>query len=121
MSLRIIFKVQAIVLLINAILSLFLTATFLSKAGWSITPDMITLGQFLGMTFLVLSLWSWRMPDVAGDALKSIGMLFAIGSLLWTIIIGFHIITGQVAGLTAYLNIIITALFAIGFYSYSRN
>jgi hypothetical protein len=61
------------------------------------------------------------MPDVAGDALKSIGMLFAIGGLLWTIIIGFHIITLQVAGLTAYINIIITALFAVGFYVYSKD
>ena len=121
MSLRTIFKAQAIVLLLNAIGGLFLTATFLSNAGWAITADLITLGQFLGMTFLVLSIWSWRLPDVAGDALKSIGMLFAIGGLLWTIIIAFHIITGQVAGLTAYINIIITALFAVGFYFYSKD
>ena len=121
MSLRTIFKAQAVVLLLNAIGGLFLTATFLSNAGWAITPDLITLGQFLGMTFLVLSIWSWRLPDVAEDALKSIGMLFAIGGLLWTIIIGFHIINGQVAGLTAYINIIITALFAVGFYVYSKD
>ena len=122
MSLRTIFKAQAVVLLLNAIGGLFLTTIFLTNAGW-IEPsdDLITLGQFMGMTFLVLSIWSWRLPDVAADALKSIGMLFAIGGLLWTIIIGFHIITGQVAGLTAYINIIITALFAVGFYIYSKD
>ena len=47
-------------------------------------------------------------------------MLFAIGGLLFTLIILFHIVTGAVAGATAYVNIILTALFAIGFYVYSR-
>ena len=122
MSLRTIFKAQSIVLLLNAIGGLFVTVLFLTNAGWEDpSDDLITLGQFMGMTFLVLSIWSWRMPDVAGDALKSIGMLFAIGGLLWTIIIGFHIINEQVAGLTAYLNIIITSLFAVGFYVYSKD
>jgi hypothetical protein len=48
-------------------------------------------------------------------------MLFAIGGLLFTIIIAYHIMTGAVAGPTAYVNIILTALFAVGFYFYSRD
>jgi hypothetical protein len=48
-------------------------------------------------------------------------MLWAIGGLLFTIIIAYHILVGAVAGPTAYVNIIITALFAIGFYFYSRD
>ena len=50
-----------------------------------------------------------------------IGMLFAIGGLLFTIIIAYHIMIGAVAGATAYVNIILTALFAIAFYFYSRD
>ena len=121
MNLRNIFKAQSIVLIINAIGGLFLTATFFSAAGWEITPDLIALGQFVGMTFLVIAIWSWRIPDVVGDSLKSMGMLFAIGGLLWTLMIGYHILTGAVAGPTAYVNIILTAIFAIGFYIYSRD
>ena len=121
MRLRTIFKAQAVVLLLNAIGGLFLTATFLSNAGWAITPDLITLGQFLGMTFLVIAVWSWKIPDVVGDSLKSMGMLFAIGGLLWTLMIGYHILMGAVAGPTAYINIILTATFAIGFYFYSKD
>ena len=48
-------------------------------------------------------------------------MLFAIGGLLFTIIIAYHIMIGAVAGATAYVNIILTALFAIAFYFYSRD
>lgn len=121
MNLRTIFKAQAIILLINAIGGLFLTSAFLGAAGWEITPDLITLGQFTGMTFLVFSIWAWRLPDVASESIKSIGILFAIGGLLFTIIIAYHIMTGAVAGLTAYVNIILTALFAVGFYFYSRD
>ena len=38
-----------------------------------------------------------------------------------TVIIGFDIMTGAASGATAYVNIILTALFAIGFYFYSRD
>jgi hypothetical protein len=61
------------------------------------------------------------LPDVASESIKPIGMLWAIGSLLFTIIIAYHILVGAVAGLTAYVNILITILFTIGFYFYSRN
>ena len=121
MNLRTVFKAQAIVLLLNAIGGLFITSTFLSQAGWEVTPDLITLGQFTGMTFLVFAIYAWRLPDVANESIKRIGMLWAIGGLLFTIIIAYHILVGAVAGPTAYVNIIITALFAIGFYFYSRD
>ena len=121
MNLTTLFKAQSIVLIINAIGGIFLTSAFLGAAGWEITPDLITLGQFLGMTFLVIAIWSWRIPDVVGDSLKSMGMLFAIGGILWTLMIGYHIIVGAVAGPTAYINIILTAAFAVGFYFYSRD
>lgn len=121
MNLNIIFKGQAVVLFINAIGGIFLTTAFLGAAGWDVTPDLITLGQFLGMTFFVIGIWSWRIPDVVGDSVKSMGMLFALGGLLWTLMIGFHIITGAVAGPTAYINIILTAAFAIAFYFYSKD
>ena len=121
MNLTNIFKAQSIVLLINAIGGLFLTSTFLESANFSVTPDLITLGQFMGMTFLIISIWSWRIPEIAGDAFNAMGRLFAIGGGLWTLIILYHIVVGAVSGPTAYVNVILTALFAIGFYIYSRD
>ena len=121
MNLRIVFKAQSIVLLLNAIGGLFLTATFMAQANFAVTADLITLGQFMGMTFLIISIWSWRIPDIAGYAFNAMGRLFAIGGGLWTLIILYHIVVGAVSGPTAYVNVILTALFAIGFYIYSRD
>ena len=120
MNLNTIFKAQAVILFINGVGGIFLTTFFLQQAGWTITPDLITLGQFLGMVFLVLAIWSWRFPDVASENIKSLGMLVALGNALLVLMILYHIFTGAVAGATAYINVIITALFAIGFYMYSR-
>jgi len=120
MNLNYIFKAQAVLLLINGVGGIFLTTLFLEQAGWTITPDLITLGQFLGMVFFVLSIWSWRFPDVASENIKSLGMLVALGNALLVLMILYHIVTGAVTGATAYVNIVITALFALGFYIYSR-
>ena len=64
MNLRTIFKAQSIVLIYKCNRWSFLTSAFLGAAGWEITPDLITLGQFTGMTFLVFAIWAWRLPDV---------------------------------------------------------
>ena len=79
------------------------------------------LGQFMGITFLIMAIWSWRIADVVGDSLKPIGMLFAIGGLFWNLIIGYHIVIGVVADPTAYINIILTTVFILGFYFYSKD
>ena len=121
MNLRNIFKAYSILGVLNAIGGLFFTAAYLGSAGWMPTPELITLGQFMGMTFLIIAIWSWRIPDVVEDALNSMGMLFAIGGVLWTIIIAYHIMTGAAGGATAYVNIILTAAFAFGFYFYSKD
>ena len=92
MNLRTIFKAQAVILLINGLGSLFLTSVFIQQAGWIPTDDLITIGQFLGVVFIVNGIWSWRFPDIAAENLKSIGMLVAIGGLLFTLIILFHIV-----------------------------
>ena len=121
MNLNTIFKAQAVILLINGLGSLFLGSFWLQQAGWEITPDLLTFGQFVGVVFIVQGIWSWRFPDIASENIKSIGMLFAFGSLLFTGIILFHIVTGVIAGATPYVNVVLTALFTLAFYIYSRS
>ena len=121
MNLRNIFKAQGIVLIVNGLGSLFLGSLWIAQGtGWEATPDLITFGQFTGVVLLVNGIWSWRFPDIAGENLKSIGMLFALGGLLFTAIILFHIVTGAIAGATPYVNVVLTALFTLVFYIYSR-
>ena len=120
MNLKLIFRISAVIALINGLGSLFATSMFFEMANMTITPALITAGQFIGVTFLFLALVQWRIPDIAGDALSSLGQLFAIGFGMWFLIVGYHIMTGAASGATAYGNIVVMAILAAAFFYYSR-
>ena len=107
MNLRTIFKVQGIILAINGLAGIFLGTAFFSAAGWEVTADMLTLGQIFGLTLLIIGIWAWRIPDTLGDSVKSMGMLYALGGALWTLMIIYHVATGAAGGPTAYVNLVI--------------
>ena len=119
MSVKLVFKIQAIINLINGLGALFLTQFFLEQANFEITADISTLAEFIGVTFLILALISWRIPDIAGTAINSFGKLYALGGLLWVLIVGYHILMGQVSGPTPYVNIVIIAIISILFFTQS--
>ena len=56
MSVKLIFKIQAIINLINGLGALFLTQFFLEQANFEVTADISTLAEFIGVTFLILAL-----------------------------------------------------------------
>ena len=74
-------------------------------ANLTMSPSLVTVGQFLGVTVLFLALVQWRIPDIAGDATSALGQLWGIGQVLWLLILGYHIMTGQAGGSTDYINI----------------
>ena len=113
-------KLCAVILLINGLGALFTRSAFLEAAKFTMSPSLLTVGQFVGMTFLFLAILSWRIPDVAGEALASFGKLFALGQGMWLVMIGYHVISGQASGPTAYVNLIITAILGILFLIASR-
>jgi len=120
MNLKLVFRIAAVIGVINGLGMLFMTSTFIAMANITPTPDLITLGQFMGVTFLFLALVEWRIPDIAGDAVSSLGQLFAIGFGMWFLIVGYHIMTGAASGATAYVNIALMAILAAAFFYYSR-
>ena len=120
MDLKLVFRITAVIALINGLGSLFATSTFFEMANMTITPALITAGQFIGVTMLFLALVQWRIPDIAGDALSSLGQLFANGFGMWFLIVGYHIMSGVASGATAYVNIVLMAIFAAAFFYYSR-
>ena len=119
MNLKLIFRITAVIALINGLGSLFATSTFFEMANMTITPALITAGQFIGVTFLFLALVQWRIPDIAGDAISSLGQLWGVGFAMWFLIVGYHIMTGAASGATAYVNIALMAIFAAAFFYYS--
>ena len=120
MDLKLVFRISAVFAAFNALGLLFMASTFFEMAKITPTPDLITLGQFLGVTILFLALVEWRIPDIAGDALSSLGQLWAIGNVLWFLIVGYHIMTGKAGGATGYFNLALFAVFAVLFYMKSR-
>jgi hypothetical protein len=119
MDLKMVFRITAVIALINGLGSLFATSTFFEMANMTITPALITAGQFIGVTFLFLALVQWRIPDIAGDAISSLGQLWGVGFAMWFLIVGYHIMTGAASGATAYVNIALMAIFAAAFFYYS--
>ena len=120
MDLKLVFRIAAVVAALNGLGLLFMGATFFAMANITPTPDLITVGQFTGVTVLFLALLQWRIPDIAGDALSSLGQLFGIGYAMWFLIVGYHIITGQAGGATAYVNLLVEAILAVLFFMRSR-
>ena len=120
MNLKLVFRIAAVVAALNGLGLLFMGGTFFAMANVTPTPDLITVGQFLGVTILFLALLEWRIPDIAGDAVSSLGQLFAIGFGMWFLIVGYHIMTGRAGGATAYVNIALIAILAVLFYMQSR-
>ena len=120
MNLKLVFRNAAVILVLNGLGLLLMTSTFITMANITPTPDLITFGQFMGVTFLFLALLAWRIPDIAGDAVSSLGQLFAIGFGMWFLIVGYHIMTGAASGATAYGNIVVMAILAAAFFYYSR-
>ena len=120
MNLKLVFRIAAVISAINGLGMLLMTSTFIAMANITPTPDLITLGQFMGVTFLFLALVEWRIPDIAGDAVSSLGQLFAIGFGMWFLIVGYHIMTGAASGATGYVNIALMAILAVLFFMQSR-
>ena len=120
MNLKLVFRIAAVILVINGLGSLFATSMFFEMANLTISPSLITLGQFIGVTMLFLALVQWRIPDIAGDAVSSLGQLWGIGYAMWFLIVGYHIVTGAASGATAYGNIVVMAILAAAFFYYSR-
>ena len=121
MNLKLVFRISAIIAAINGLSLLFMATTFFEMANFTVTADLITAGQFIGVTFLFLALLQWRIPDIAGDGFSSLGQLFAIGHAMWFLVVGFHIMTGQAGGVTAFANIVVIAIMGILFFMKSRN
>ena len=121
MNLSFVFRACATVLILNGLMALFITDQFMSMADFDVTSDMHTLGQFMGVTFLIFGLIAWKTVDLAGDNLIAFGKVYALAEAMWVGIIAFHVATGAASGVTAFLNLGISSLLAVLFFVQSRD
>jgi len=120
MNLKMVFKISGVLGVINGIGFLFMTSMFFEMANLEMSPSASVVGQFTGMTLLALGFITWRLAEVSGEAIGDIAKLLAILNASWVLIIGFHVLTGQVSGPTPYINIVLVAILATLFWVYSN-
>ncbi len=88
---------------LRAAQALFMTEGYLAPAGVTVSPGTILLAQALGIITLCLGLVAWRIPDVAGDAMKPLGQLFGIVAAIYVAFLGYNTIVSDVGGATVYV------------------
>ena len=120
MQLKTIFKAQSIIFLINGLGQLFSTAMFFEMANMEVTPHLLAVGQFMGVTFIFFSVLTWKTPELAGSSVNSFGSLWALGCLFWTAIISYHIAIDVVGGPTALVNVGLFAVFSVLYFITSK-
>jgi len=120
MPLSSVFKAFAAVLVGNGLFGLLMTDTFMTLAGFTLTPDLRTLCQFTVVTLIICGIIAWKTVDLAGDNLRAFGRVYALAEALWTAIIGYHVITGAAQGSAAVGNLLVSATFAVLFSLKSR-
>ena len=56
MNLKLVFRIGAVIAAINALGLLFMPATFFEMANLTVSPEVITLGQFIGVGVIILAI-----------------------------------------------------------------
>ena len=107
-------------MLINGLSALFATDMFMEGASFKMSPSLLTLDQFMGVTFLEMALIAWEIADLAIDALPTFDQKYTRTQGMWVGIIGYRVTLGAAVGPTAYANIGITDFLGVLFYFYSK-
>ena len=89
-------------------------------ANMEITSSLVTLGQFLGASFIFLSILTWKTSNLTGEALKEFGNAWALDCLMWTAIIGYHVAIGAAERTTVIVNMGMFAVFGVLYFISSK-
>ena len=95
MTLSHLFKAQAIFAWLWAVLFWVAPQMAAQGPGWTLTADMVSLGQVAAIPLLALGVFAWNAPNWVGDNLKKVGMIFGVYiNILFILAQLFHISTG---------------------------
>jgi len=123
MSLSLIFRLQAAFAALWAIQLIFLPGMMFAQYQWTPSLELVALGQGCGVAMTALAIIAYQLPNwTTGEQLKNaakslavIAILFLLGQLYQLLISGMAPGKAMDWG-----SVVITALFAIGFYMKSR-
>ena len=122
MSLALVYRLNGLVGLLWAASMWFGTDMMAEAYGWEVTLPMVTMSQFLGMTFLFVAIIFIMLPNWTSlEQLKKATMTLILLQILAVALQVFHITSGAIpSGGMQYFGIGLSTLFIVLFYWISR-
>jgi uncharacterized PurR-regulated membrane protein YhhQ (DUF165 family) len=122
MSLALVYRLNGLVGLLWAASMWFGTDMMAEAYGWEVTLPMVTMSQFLGMTFLFVAIIFIMLPNWTSlEQLKKATMTLILLQILAVALQVFHITSGAIpSGGMQYFGIGLSTLFIVLFYWKSR-
>ena len=122
MTLALVYRLNGLLGLLWAASMWFGTDMMAAAYGWEVTLPMITMSQFLGMSFLFTAVIFLMLPNWTSlKQLKKATVTLIILQILAIALQVFHLSTGAIpAGGMQYFGIGLSSLFVILFYWKSR-
>ena len=122
MSLALVYRLNGLVGLLWAASMWFGTDMMAEAYGWEVTLPMVTMSQFLGMTFLFVAIIFIMLPNWTSlEQLKKATITLILLQILAVALQVFHITSGAIpSGGMQYFGIGLSTLFIVLFYWKSR-
>ena len=121
MNLNLLCRINGVWVALNGLSAIVMPDMWFNMAGLEASSAAYAAAGGLGVAVISLGLISWRTVDIAGDAIKSYGMLFGIIHVLFLLLSLYQMAVGIFGGPPAYFNIVVSIIFITAFFYYSRN
>ena len=122
MTLTLVYRLNGMVGLIWAVSMWFGSEMMAASYGWEVTPPMITMSQFLAMSFLFIAIIFVMLPNwTSEEQLKKATVTLILLQIIAVALQVFHLLSGAIpSGGMQYFGIGLGVIFIILFYWKSR-
>ena len=122
MTLTLVYRLNGMVGLIWAVSMWFGSEMMAASYGWEITPPMVTMSQFLAMSFLFIAIIFIMLPNwTSEEQLKKATVTLIQLQIIAVALQVFHLLSGAIpSGGMQYFGIGLGVIFIILFYWKSR-
>ena len=122
MTLTLVYRLNGLVGLIWAVSMWFGSEMMAASYGWEVTPPMVTMSQFLAMSFLFIAIIFIMLPNwTSEEQLKKATVTLILLQIIAVALQVFHLLSGAIpSGGMQYFGIGLGIIFIILFYWKSR-
>ena len=121
MNLKLLCKINGVIVGINGLTAIFMYNMWFNMAGIEATGPTIALCQSLGVAVVGTALISWMTASIAGNAINTYGRLFAYIHSGFAVLSLYHLMQDYVPNAQPfYINLVISVILAGALFYYSR-